>query len=242
MMKGLGGAGEERPLRKDLEPFVISRDDIAGLQCSPLCKLKGIQPLSGFRFGMGGMNLLPKSGSFQFVFHHIIPALWACEVITLIARAPPDLQFLLQAGNYHPISKLTGEFHFFSNPVEYFFELGRSLALFHSMGGNPLYTVFTVSLMTVAVNNFNTMTLTSDKMAPEAIEHMIAVVESMERGEVSNFLPAASLQIVKHAIEQKKSLKELGAGVIEIFSNYLPAQQFPRKFGLIGESQMNTLL
>jgi hypothetical protein len=218
------------------EPFVVSGDDdIATLQFSQLCELKGIQPLTGYRFGLRGRNLLPNSGWFQYVFKHIIAALWACEVCILIAQRPPDLYYLLHGGNYHAISKLTGKFYFYSNPLEYVLELGRFLSSF--VANKALRAEY----LTAAVNNFDAMAVTSDRMSPESIEQMNYTIEAMERGEVSTILPVASLQIVRRAIAEKKSFKEMGTGVMEVFAG-CPPPMHRYYFGLIRESEMKTRL
>jgi hypothetical protein len=82
---------------------------------------------------------------------------------------------------------LTGTFYFYSNAVEFVLEPGCSLAYFYR---NPIYAVFSAHLMTIAINDFNAMAITGEKMSPQTIMQMLATIEAMERGDF--YIPASN--------------------------------------------------
>jgi hypothetical protein len=224
---------------KAFEPLFITGDDISQLSRSPVCRIRGVQPLSGFRFFVGGKNLLPTVKRFHILFHDVLPALWAWEVCILISHAPSELNHMLEVGNYNALSKLTGDFHFFANPIEYYLELGRCLAFFHSIGEKES---FPTPIMTIAINNYNNMIVASDKLQSDTISKAFLAMDSLDGVKSctsTRALAPASLQILKSAFIEKKSLKDLGSGAIELFTGYSPRRHMPHRMGLIRECQLN---
>jgi hypothetical protein len=200
-----------------------------------LCQLKGIHALTGFRFLVAGTNLLPNIKRFHLIFNDLRPALWALEICTLIANDPKFLYPILQKGNYNPLSKLAGEFYFFSSEFDFYVQLGCWMAYFHNMNGE----FFSKDHITIVIKNYNRMVFVSDDMLPQSIVKALSELQqAMERGEVATFLSAASLKALRIAIEGRKSLTEMGCGALELFSEFLPRQNLSR-LGLIRECQLN---
>jgi hypothetical protein len=222
--------------RSRFEQLVIHGDDVAGLPISPIYPLKGIHPLSKFRFLVGGKNLLPTIKQFHLIFDHDIrPALWAVEIGISISNPPKYVHVALQKGNYNVLNKLTGVFNFVSNEVDYYVQLGCWIVYFHSMEGK----FFSKELMTIAVHNFNDMVFVSDAILPESIGKALLDLQAIERGEIATWLSLASLKIIRKTIEEQKSLSDIGTGVLELFSGFHPPQ-ITTRLGLIRDTQLNT--
>lgn len=73
--------------------------------------------------------------------------MWIFEVCLLISDEPTELEQQLRTGNYSCLSNLEPEFHFYSNPFEYYVELGRQIMGFYLRGD-----VFNKELINYAIN------------------------------------------------------------------------------------------
>jgi hypothetical protein len=200
-----------------------------------LIGINGVHPLSGFRFIVVGSKLLPTIKSFHLIFEDLRQAIWGLEVCCLIAQNPPDLNQMLLKGNYHALSKLTGEFHFCANALEYYLELGRWLAYFHT--SNKLFSPL---LLMIATKNYDNMVFVSDKMPAETRLAAYDAMVAIEQGKVQfpKYLPLDSFKIIKRAFKQKKSLRELRYGLLGMFLCLRPLGA--SRLGMIRECLLNT--
>jgi hypothetical protein len=222
-----------------VEPLQISGEDVEDLNVSPYCLLKGITALAGFRFSLEVPDVEKVGKVFQKTFFKLRPALWGYEACMLSLHTPPDLHRLLEIGNFLELKNLNGEFHICTNALEYFLQLGLWLLRFHRRQDK----VFPKVLLAKAIENYNNMVIVSAFMPPKAFTDFVVPVETLEeipqeRPIFPMYLRSSGWETLKRAILERKSLQQLGTGLLEIFAGL----HFPNDlhlWGLIRASQMS---
>lgn len=110
--------------------MVYKAEDLKNKPCvnSEHLTIKGVTQLCKRKFkaqlvidSFTGKRQLSKTSN------HLIDSLLYFELMNLILDQPSSLEELCTLGNYQELIRLTGVFQLFTNPIEYYFVLGRFL-------------------------------------------------------------------------------------------------------------------
>jgi hypothetical protein len=119
------GQRKRKLISEDAELEIIA-PHVIGLTLSTLCCLKGeITPLINGRFQVKYYKFLRYKGYYTVRCTTLREALWVYEMMAVIDKRPRSFSELQQVGNYDTLATLSDEFHFFSNPLDFFIQLLR---------------------------------------------------------------------------------------------------------------------